>query len=221
MRYPGLNALLSDPFAPVHGNTFVWQGFTYKVVVQDYGADGKLAWLDRNLGASRAANASDDSDAYGDLYQWGRLTDGHEKRDSLTTSTLSSTDDPNNGGKFILSPNSPRDWRDPQNANLWQGVDGINNPAPPGWRIPTGGELGTERASWATQNASGAFSSPLKLPMAGNRSNSNGSLISDVGHYWASTISGSFSQYLSFSDTASLVGWNRANGRSVRCVRTI
>ena len=43
-------------------------------------------WMDRNLGASRVATSSTDSAAYGDLYQWGRGTDGHEKRTSSTTS---------------------------------------------------------------------------------------------------------------------------------------
>ena len=41
-------------------------------------------WMDRNLGASQVATSSDDILAYGDLYQWGRLTDGHEKRGSGT-----------------------------------------------------------------------------------------------------------------------------------------
>ena len=33
--------------------------------------------MDRNLGASRAANAKNDYQAYGCLYQWGRGNDGH------------------------------------------------------------------------------------------------------------------------------------------------
>ena len=49
--------------------------------------------IDRNLGASQVATSSTDADAYGDLYQWGRGTDGHQIRTSGTTSTLSSTDD--------------------------------------------------------------------------------------------------------------------------------
>jgi hypothetical protein len=50
--------------------------------------------MDRNLGAARAATSSTDAEAYGDLYQWGRGTDGHEKRNSQTTSTLSSSNTP-------------------------------------------------------------------------------------------------------------------------------
>ncbi len=52
------------------------------------------AWMDRNLGASRVAISSTDEEAYGDFYQWGRGTDGHEKRNSPIISTLSSSDTP-------------------------------------------------------------------------------------------------------------------------------
>ena len=39
-------------------------------------------WMNKNLGALRVATSSTDAAAYGDLYQWGRTTDGHEKRNS-------------------------------------------------------------------------------------------------------------------------------------------
>ena len=39
-------------------------------------------WMDRNLGAVRVAQSMDDYQAYGWLYQWGRLADGHENRQS-------------------------------------------------------------------------------------------------------------------------------------------
>jgi uncharacterized protein (TIGR02145 family) len=103
-------------------------------------ATGRV-WMDRNLGASRVATSSTDTQAYGDLYQWGRGADGHEKRNSPTTSTLSSTDQPSHGS-FILAS----DWRSPQNNNLWLGVNGVNNPCPTGYRIPTEAEWNAERA---------------------------------------------------------------------------
>jgi hypothetical protein len=52
-------------------------------------ATGKI-WMDRNLGAGRAATSSTDAQAYGHLYQWGRAADGHQIKTSGTTSTLSS-----------------------------------------------------------------------------------------------------------------------------------
>jgi uncharacterized protein (TIGR02145 family) len=176
-------------------------------------------WMDRNLGATRVATSSTDADSYGDLYQWGRGTDGHQIRTSGTTPTLSSTDTPVNGN-FILASSSPSDWRSPQNTNLWQGVNGVNNPCPTGYRIPTDAELDAERSSWITQNTAGAFASPLKLPMAGGRYGSNGSLFDSEGDYWSSTVSGTNSRYLSFdSSSAGVYSTFRSLGLSVRCLK--
>lgn len=175
---------------------------------------GKI-WMDRNLGATQAATSSTDSNSYGDLYQWGRRSDEHQCRTSATTAILSSTDQPENGDFIITGA----DWRSPQNINLWQGVNGVNNPCPPGYRLPTDTELELERLSWSSNNSEGAFASPLKLPVAGAR---GGSLI-DVGtsgRYWSSTVSGVSSRYLFFKSTDANVGaLSRGYGFSVRCLK--
>jgi uncharacterized protein (TIGR02145 family) len=179
---------------------------------------GKI-WMDRNLGATQVATSSTDAASYGDLYQWGRGADGHQIRTSGTTPTLSSTDTPVNGN-FILASSSPSDWRSPQNTNLWQAVNGVNNPCPTGYRIPTDAELDAERSSWITQNTAGAFASPLKLPMAGGRYGHNGSLFGSEGDYWSSTVSGTNSRYLSFdSSSAGVYSTFRSLGLSVRCLK--
>ena len=181
---------------------------------------GKI-WMDRNLGASQAATSSTDAASYGDLYQWGRRADGHQCRTSATTSTLSSIDQPTNGN-FILAPSAPNDWRSPQNVNLWQGLNGVNNPCPSGYRIPTEPELEAERLSWTVNTSVGAFASPLKLPMAGYRSNSFGSLfnVGTDGNYWSSTVSGTRSRHLDFgSSNANMSTSTRADGLSVRCLK--
>ncbi|RLD60208.1 MAG: hypothetical protein DRJ01_10060 [Bacteroidetes bacterium] len=181
---------------------------------------GKI-WMDRNLGATQVATSSTDAAAYGDLYQWGRGTDGHQIRTSATTSSLSSNDDPGHGN-FILAPNSPYDWRSPQNDNLWQGVSGVNNPCPTGYRIPTEAELDAERASWSSNDAAGAYASPLKLPVAGLRDSSNGSLnvVGSGGFYWSSTINGTSSYSLRFGSGNAYMGSDRrAYGFSVRCIK--
>jgi hypothetical protein len=211
-----------DVYAPIDGNEFTWNGFTYKVVIRDYGGT-KLAWLDRNLGATQAATSFTDSNAYGDLYQWGRLTDGHEERNSGTTSTLSTTDVPGNDD-FILAPSSPYDWRSPQNDNLWQPTSYINNPAPPGWRLPTEAEWESERGSWGSNDSNGAFASPLKLPSAGLRGHGDGSLYSvgSDGYYWSSSVDGTYARFLRFdSSNAFMRSYFRARGYSVRCVRGV
>ena len=178
-------------------------------------------WMDRNLGSSRAAISSTDAEAYGDLYQWGRAADGHQKRNSGTTSTLSGNNTPGHKN-FILAPNYPYDWRSPQNTNLWQGVNGINNPCPPGYRLPTEAELDAERLSWNSNNSAGAFASPLLLPVAGRRYFSSGSLytVGSYGFYWSSTVDGIFSRILFFFSAGAYVRTNyRANGFSVRCLK--
>lgn len=178
-------------------------------------------WMDRNLGASRVATSSTDSEAYGDLYQWGRGTDGHEKRTSQTTSTLSSSDTPGHG-KFITLSNSPYDWRSPKNDKLWQGVNGTNNPCPEGFRVPTVVEWEAERKSWSRNNSAGAFTSPLKLPVAGYRFYGSGSLygVGTGGNYWSGTVNGTSAQRLHFDSGNAYMYYNsRAIGYSVRCIK--
>tara|TARA_Y100001954_G_scaffold210294_1_gene236039 strand:- start:1702 stop:3135 length:1434 start_codon:yes stop_codon:yes gene_type:complete len=193
-------------------------GFTWSDVTN--GTTG-ATWMDRNLGASQVATSSTDADSYGDLYQWGRLKDGHQCRTSSTTSTNSSDNVPGHGD-FITEGSSPYDWRDPQNDNLWQGTRGINNPCPGGYRLPTEAELDAERTSWGSNNSAGAFGSVLKLPMAGFRNDSDGSLyfVGTHGYFWSSTVSGTNARLLRFnSSSAYLYANRRAYGFSVRCLK--
>lgn len=203
-----------------------WQRDTTTEVVDVTNPVTGKTWMDRNLGASRAATTSTDPVAYGDLYQWGRAADGHEKRSSGTTFKLSSTDTPGHEA-FILVSSNPKDWRSPQNDNLWQGINGINNPCPNGYRLPTEAEWQAERQSWSSNDRNGAFSSPLKLPVAGYRSYSSGSLllVGSYGSYWSGIISVSTTVFvMNFNSniaylTNSLTNSLRANGNSVRCIK--
>jgi hypothetical protein len=178
-------------------------------------------WMDRNLGATQVATSSTDAAAYGDLYQWGRGSDGHQCRTSATTTALSATDQPVHGN-FITVTSGLMDWRSPQNPNLWQGVNGVNNPCPNGYRIPTDLELEAERLSWSSNNSLGAFASALKLPLAGGRNFSPGSVV-DVaagGYCWSSAVNGTNSLRLYFNSSIANVFTNsRANGYSIRCIK--
>lgn len=190
------------------------------------------SWMDRNLGASQVSTSSDDYLSYGDLYQWGRSTDGHQE--IIWNSTSSGT--PANGSTasisnsdicpdalFVYTLNSdPRDWRSPQNENLWQGSTGINNPCPNGYRLPTDLELSNEHQSWSSSNASGAFDSPLKFTVPGWRSYFDGTLgmTGSMGIYWSSTVEGSNARYLEIGKShANLNATFRAFGLSVRCIK--
>jgi uncharacterized protein (TIGR02145 family) len=218
-----IRAYATNSVGTSYGNEHSFTTLSINTVV---GANGRI-WMDRNLGASRVATSSTDIESYGDLYQWGRGADGHQKRTSGTTTTLSSTDVPGNSN-FILAPSSPSDWRTSQNLNLWQGKNGINNPCPSGFRLPTFEEWTAEILSWGSKNSAGALASPLKLPMAGSRDRSNGSLkdVGTMGGYWSSSVyettsslRSSFRLFIS-SNTATMYDpWLRADGFSVRCIK--
>jgi len=199
--------------------TFSYKGSSVTYGIVKNATTGKC-WMDRNLGALQVATAYNDANAYGDLFQWGRLDDGHQTRTSGTTATLSSTDIPGHSN-FITAGGSPYDWRSPQNNNLWQGVSGINNPCPSGWRIPTFAELNDERASWSQQNLNGAFASVLKFTTGGSRY-FYGSFESctTCGSYWSSTVTGNNILYLYFGTTYAATTDNyRATSFSIRCVQ--
>jgi uncharacterized protein (TIGR02145 family) len=186
---------------------------------------GKM-WMDRNLGASQVATGITDANAYGDLYQWGRRADGHQCRTSAVTSTLSSTDQPSHGD-FISTSNSapPYDWRSPQNDNLWQGVNGINNPCPNGYRLPTEIEYINEFQSWSSGNQNGAFSSNLKFSAPGARNGGGGGLYQEgvFAMYWTSTVSSTEAKQLVISGgsfpNVNLQTSSRREGYTVRCIK--
>ena len=180
-----------------------------------------MIWMDRNLGATQVATSSNDAASYGDLYQWGRGADGHQIRTSGTTTVLSTTDQPGHGD-FILVTSSPFDWRSGQNNNFWQGVNGVNNPCPSGYRLPTDAEWDQERLSWSSNNAIGAFASPLKLPLTGSRNGSNDSIEQEgaAGLYWSSTgISFGARMLVIVSINSTVSGFaHRVTGMAVRCL---
>lgn len=194
--------------------------FTYRSEEVTYGTimRGGLCWMDRNLGASQVPTAGDDSNGYGDLFQWGRLDDGHQDRLSGTTYEVVDQDDPGHSD-FIKVYSSPFDWRSPQNNELWQGADGINNPCPEGWRLPTGAELESERSSWSSNNATGAYESTLKWTCGGHR-HYHGTLNLFYGYIWSSDTFGTNSYYLYIGNSSAYM-WDdyRAYGMSVRCVK--
>jgi uncharacterized protein (TIGR02145 family) len=217
------------------GSVFCESGPTAIVDVTN-STTGKT-WMDRNLGASRVATSSSDALALGDLYQWGRRSDGHQCRSNTQfTNTLSSVDQPTHN-KFISSISNYNDWRNPQNANLWQGINGINNPCPIGYRIPTATELDNERMSWSANNSTGSFNSPLKLPKTGCKENANDGdniFYGARGLYWSSDIIAKpsfatlyYSNLLSTRTSGAEVYFNkgydnlidRANGFAVRCIK--
>jgi hypothetical protein len=116
------------------------------------------------------------------------------------------------------------DWRSPQNSNLWQGINGVNNPCPNGYRLPTTTELDQERLSWASNTSAGAFASPLKLSLGGNRAYNTGAIQATgvLGFYWSSNVTLTGSSFLIIGTSAQTAIQNnnpRSYGASVRCIK--
>ena len=173
----------------VSGDT--WDGLVYKTITSEL--TGRI-WLDRNLGSTQTCTAFDDVDCYGDYYQWGRATDGHEKQDSTTTSTLATTTIPNNDN-FILSSvylsldKFSTDWTTAdssgsQRTSEWLETDGTSV-CPIGFRVPT--KIEFEKELIAIANQTDAFNK-LKLPSTSSKNDSTGTIYQDnsFSSYWTS-----------------------------------
>ena len=192
---------------------------------------GSQTWMDRNLGATTVARAVNDCYAYGNLYQWGRANEGHEWRGSSTTTTRATTPIPGSGsntwdGKFFIdNGTNPSDWLQTADNNLWQGVNGQNNPCPSGYRIPTYAELLSLIATFTPNTGiNSGFNSPIKFTANGTRSGTNGSflVVGTEGRYRSSTISsGTFTNQARMNSTSNdgLSVTSHASGVGVRCIK--
>ncbi len=164
-------------------------------------------WMDRNIGASRIATAANDTASYGDLFQWGRKSDGHEKNRSYseayftgsTTTKLTSTQAVSN--KFVISNNGNYEWTtnwdvlQPWATDLANSIiGGKNNPCPNGFRVPTYAELEAERVGLSglanPLTINDFASSFLKIPGAGYwHQSANGEWQGSLFGLWSSTPS--------------------------------
>jgi uncharacterized protein (TIGR02145 family) len=220
--------------APPFGGTAICDG-TRPTVVKDvtHTYNGvTYTWMDRNLGASRAASVYNDYLAYGCSYQWGRGNDGHASVNWTSsssgaivngvTTTLASSTSPGNALFINAGTNGDVSWMTtkPNPETRWQGgVNALNNPCPSGYRIPTSTEfnalinniynVGTNATSWPNAIA--------KLPVAGFRNNTGGNTGVNTGGYYHTSVG-------NFNTNATYAGahpsYTYANyGLSVRCIK--
>lgn len=216
--------------------TFSYDGATVQYTTVR-GGDGKI-WLQQNLGSAQVATSSTDEAAYGDLYQWGRWQDGHEKRNSATSTAVPSPNNPTGllaNNTFITS--SPRWWETENGGLTWSaptpaqttetdGCDPCKAAMGNGWRVPTDAEWAGIIESENITDIATAFSSSLKLTVAGSRSGSNGSFTSvgQRGYYWSSVQSPTNAQYAKYLYYSNITmnptaGGFRSQGSSVRCIK--
>ncbi|SFQ47135.1 GEVED domain-containing protein [Flavobacterium akiainvivens] len=210
--------------------------FTYNGQTVSYttvrGADGNV-WLQQNLGAEGVATAMDQDTAYGDLYQWGRWEDGHQKRTSATTSTAANPNNPDGLGSGQATYITSGWWNGNALTDTWaaatpEDATDINGCDPckalgEGWVMPTQENWTVLVDAEDISNPATAFASNLKLPANGYRSSSDGgfTFVGQRGYYWSATPTGIGAKYLYVGTTIAnpAAGAMRGQGAAVRCLK--
>jgi uncharacterized protein (TIGR02145 family) len=211
--------------------TITFRNLEYKVITSPI--TGKK-WLDRNLGATQVCTSSTDKACYGDYYQWGRLSDGHEKASSTITTTHN-TDILNIDNKFV---NRYKDWtsidKDGRKRIIqWNKIDGTGV-CPVGFRVPTENELVAETVGYTRKNnitkgavkvinSETAYQNFLKISNSGFRDGLIGSIEEQdsLGGLWTSSVDGTnHAKGLIFSNSngAGLDSGYRSDAISIRCI---
>ena len=204
--------------------TITHNNLTYKEIKSP---NTNKIWLDRNLGATQVCTSIGDISCFGDLYQWGRQTDGHEKRTSSITN-IKSNAILTAGDKFITTNNQWTDDATDTNGLLrktsWSNTNG-NFVCPSGFRIPTIEEIKAETFDISINTNTEVFESFLKLPTAGYRElNGTISNIAIQTAIWSNTINSydsnqSHEAKYSSADENNSFSTFRGYGNSIRCIK--
>ncbi len=213
--------------------TFMYQGAQVSYITVR-GTDGNI-WLQQNLGSTQVADAMADEDAYGDLYQWGRWADGHQKRTSVTTASAASPNNPTGlgAGSDLFITSTPAWWSANALTDTWAAAtpaavtdtDGCDpcKALGQGWQMPTEANWEVLVTAEGIANPATAFASTLKLPASGYRSNTSGALTytGTRGYFWSATTSSSGAKYLYVGTTIGnpSAGAPRGQGAAIRCVK--
>ncbi len=223
------NNYLSDPYSALSA-CFSFKGDVYCEVSTQ---DGKT-WLDRDLGSPKVCTNYMDSTCYGNLYQWGRGADGHQKRNSTAKSTNPDIF-PYSSPFYETSSSGQFDWLSTTGGNeetsgfiterqaSWSSST-INSVCPTGWYVPSKSELTALASAEGIVGSATAFSSPLHFALSGSRSAGASLEHANVeGFIWSTDTSGktnNTAEAFTYTDAGTL--WSsayRATGYSVRCLK--
>ena len=204
----------------VKSEAFTHNSVNYKAITSPY--TGKV-WLDRNLGATQVCTAFNDSACYGDFYQYGRNTDGHEESNSTVTAILATDVSTVGHGNFITNTSFPSDWTSvDSNGSIrsaqWSKTDGTSV-CPVGYRVPTEEEIKSETITLpiAIQNRDDAIENFLKIPSSGNRSGYNGNI--NYQAYRVTLWSSNKSALIVEGSNAGIFYPDKTIGISLRCIK--
>jgi uncharacterized protein (TIGR02145 family) len=210
---------------------------SYGTVTSPYTAK---VWMDRNLGATQVATSSTDEASYGDLYQWGRANDGGALRTAPKV-TVQLTNVSERSINYIDPATYSQPWTSQSNwttstngvydVQPWNNTDGgANNPCPYGFRVPSTTEWNSEVSgmkgaglfpTMANVQAD-ALNSFLKIPMAGEMTNSG--MVLSKATFWTANrdVTSINAQDIRFWPANPNIVFQRANyvrfRDSVRCI---
>jgi len=218
-----------------------FNGFTYHEV---HSPITNYTWLDKNLGATKVCSKNREQyqsnqdyiaaekDCFGDYYQWGRDSSGHEKIINGTTSEIEKNYK-STSNLFVTIANQGEnygDWTYTDNranrAVEWGKTDGTSI-CPSGFRVPTESELSKE-----FRNMTMSSISALNLPNSGTRSIDDGALYAAGIHgaLWTKDLDKDYKNYplyLSFNNHFPNLGTNvnftsthASKGMGVRCIKS-
>lgn len=209
-----------------------YNGLTYIPVISAYTG---VAWLDRNVGATKACSTprsiyssdaqyiANEKACFGNYYQWGRNSDGHELQDSPTSTQQLDTLIGNN--QFILSSNNKEDWTTSDKDGSARVQTWIA--CPDGYQIATTEQIKAETIDLGIQKQSDSEQSFLKLAQAGYRDAKTGEM-KFQGNYTRLFLNDTnptkqFSSdlgkvFVVSTSSAQITFTNPASGAPIRCI---
>lgn len=233
------NPVLTEGYATSENIIPVPGGEVHRYDNEFFAATNKVI-MDRNLGAMSSRPTTQNIDAYGLLYQWGRKDPFLPKGQKVIGVNTTINDGPvrlrtsiNNPTVFYYSGFIYYNWAIYPESYWSDNVKTIFDPCPPGWRVPDDDVWEGFSQSNIVQDPSGLGMLYTKtksfFPYCGQRGYEYGNFknVGTAGYQWSSDESSGIIDFIDYGESFfySAVGINdtydlpKASGLSVRCVQ--